>query len=132
TKPEEPLEALARLKSDLAHGERGEFPPGTEERGSNRLFFVETPMTWQNAAAFAEDHGGFLATCPTDPDSNWLSSKIPNDLTVWLGGGAIGRTDWGWVDGNAWTQHQPSISTGTSAALTSLGTIKARPPGQEM
>jgi len=131
-KPEEPLEALARLKSDLADGERGEFPPGTEERGSNRLFFVETPMNWQDAAAFAEDHGGFLATCPTDPDSNWLSSKIPNNLTIWLGGGAIGRTDWGWVDGNPWTQRQPSISTGTSAALTSLGTIKARPPGQEM
>ena len=131
-KVETPMETLERLKSQLANSDRSEFPKGTEERGDNRFFFVDSPMNWQDAAAFAEEHGGHLATCPTEPDSNWLSSKIPNNATVWLGGGAIGRNDWGWFDGSEWKHRKASVSTGTSAALTALGTLKARPPGELM
>lgn len=131
-KPRTPMEVLEDLKGGLFAGDRSEFPPGTEERGTKRFFYVNTPMNWQQAATFSEEHGGHLATCPTDPDSNWLSSKIKGDAGIWLGGGAIGRNDWGWVDGRKWTHRKPGIASGTSATMSPLGTIKARPPGQSM
>lgn len=128
---EGPLEALARLKRDLAEGKRSEFPPSTGVRGDNRFLFVDLPMSHAAAAAYAEGHGGQLATCPSEPDLNWLCTNIPPDTTVWLGGGATGRSEWGWIDGSTWIHRQPSTSTGTAAAITSLGNLKARPPGLE-
>ena len=128
--PETPLEELARLRRQLSNGDRIVFPTGTLVRGSNRFFLVETPMSWQRAAAFAETHGGHLATCLNEGEKNWLSSKIPRKTSVWLGGGAIGRSSWGWVDGTEWTVREPSISTGTCASLSDLGTIRAKPGGE--
>ncbi len=130
-KPETAHEALARLKSQLAEGQREEFPPGTHVRGSNRFFFVDTPLSWQRAAASAEEHGGQLATCRNEGEQNWLSSKIPRDTIIWLGGGAISRTSWGWVDGSAWEVRKPSTSTGNCASLSDLGTIRAKPGGEK-
>lgn len=132
-KVEKPIEALARLKSTLNAGKREEqeFPPGTQVRGSSRFFFVETPLSWQQAAAFAEEHSGHLATCLNEGEQNWLASKIPSNTTVWLGGGATGRTAWGWVDGTPWNVRKPSSSTGNSATLSDLGSIRSKPGGQK-
>lgn len=82
-------------------------------------------MTWQDAGTFAERHGAHLATVPNDPEGAWLSSRIPSDTMVWLGGGPVGRGDWGWVDGSEWTSRTPLAKPGTNAALTKLGTIRA-------
>ncbi|MFP6866494.1 MAG: lectin-like protein, partial [Roseibacillus sp.] len=133
-KVETPLDALARLKKSLLvldkeSRDSQEFPPTTHVRGSSRFFFVETPLSWQRAAAYAEDHGGHLATCINEGEQNWLSSKTPKKTTVWLGGGATGRTAWGWVDGTKWSVRKPSTSTGNSATLSDLGSIRAKPGG---
>ena len=130
--PEEetPLEVLARLKPDLASGEeRSEFPPGTLVRGTSHFFLVETPLSQQRAAAFAEEHGGHLATCLNEGEQNWLASKIPSGTTVWLGGGAIGRTAWGWIDGTPWNVRTPSTRSGNAATLSNLGSIRSQPSG---
>jgi serine/threonine protein kinase len=124
------LEVLARLRPALADGERTEFPPDTLERGSSRFFLVETPMTWAEAGTFAERHGGHLAMCPNESAADWLSSKIPNDTSIWLGGGAVGRNNWGWMDGSDWTLRTPSTATGTAATLSDLGSIRAKSPGE--
>jgi serine/threonine protein kinase len=135
-KVETPLDALARLKKSLLvldkeSRDSQEFPPTTHVRGSSRFFFVETPLSWQRAAAYAEDHGGHLATCINEGEKNWLSSKTPKKTTVWLGGGATGRTAWGWVDGTKWAVRKPSTSTGNSATLSDLGSIRAKPGGRK-
>lgn len=130
--PETPLEILERFKPILiAEGERSEFPPDTLVRGQSRFFFVDTAMSWQNAAAFAEEHGGHLATCLNEGEQNWLASKIPDRTTVWLGGGATGRTAWGWVDGTPWNVRKPTSPSGNSATLSNLGSIRAKPSGQQ-
>ena len=128
--PETPREALARLQSALAGGKRNEFPEGTESRGEQRYFFIDAPMTWQDATAFAEAHGAHLATCPSEADKLWLGGKSPEGDRIWVGGGAVGRDDWGWVDGTEWDHRKPSTTTGTAASLTSLGTLQAKPPGE--
>ena len=129
--PETPLEALERLQPALAAGERDEYPPGTLVRGTSRFFLVENKLSWQRASAFAETYGGHLATCLSEGEKNWLASKIPSDTTIWLGGGATGRTSWGWVDGTPWTVRTPSATTGNCASLSDLGSIRSQPGGRK-
>lgn len=129
--PETPLETLERLRVALAAGERDVYPPGTLVRGTSRFFLVETKLSWQRASTFAEEHGGHLATCLSEGEKKWLASKIPNKTTIWLGGGATGRTSWGWVDGTPWTVRTPSATTGNCATLSDLGSIRSEPGGKK-
>ncbi len=130
--PETSMEALERLKPTLISGEeRTEYPPGTLVRGTSRFFFVESKLSWQRAAAYAEEYGGHLATCLNEGEKKWLTSKIPASTTIWLGGGATGRTAWGWVDGSPWTVRKPSTTTGNTATLSDLGSIRAQRGGQK-
>ena len=129
--PETPLEALERLRPALLAGKRDEYPPGTHVRGTSRFFLVESKLSWQRASSLAEEHGGHLATCLSEGEKNWLASKIPRDTTIWLGGGATGRTSWGWVDGTPWTVRAPSATTGNCASLSDLGSIRSQPGGRK-
>jgi len=124
---ETPLEALSRLRDDLASGAREKFPPGTLERNEHRFLFIENPMAWHQAARFAEIHGGHLATCATTAAQTWLSSKIPAETDVWLGGAATGHDAWGWIDGSEWAGNSPSTAAGRTAILTTRGTIWPKP-----
>ena len=129
--PETPLEALERLKPSLTSGEaRTEYPPNTLIRGTSRFFLIEQQLSWQRASSYAEEYGGHLAVCLNEGEQKWLSSKIPANTTIWLGGGATGRTAWGWVDGSPWTVRSPSLSTGNTATLSDLGSIRSRPSGE--
>ena len=125
------MEELAYLKPDLANGKRERFPEGSIERGNNFLFLVDSPMTWSQAAQFAEDHGGHLATAETAADVAALASTIKTHKRAWVGGGALGRTDWGWVTGQKWLHNKPSTNLGSCAALSQSGLIKARPNGEK-
>ena len=129
--PETPLEALERLKPSLTSGEvRTEYPPNTLIRGTSRFLLIEQELSWQRASSYAEEYGGHLAVCLNEGEQKWLSSKIPANTTIWLGGGATGRTAWGWVDGSPWTVRSPSLSTGNTATLSDLGSIRSRPSGE--
>jgi len=126
-----PLQELAYLKPDLANGRRDRFPEGAVERGNTTLFLVDSPKTWSEAAQFAEEHGAHLATAETAADVAFLASTIKNKKQAWVGGGALGRTDWGWVTGQKWLHNKPSTTLGSCAALSSSGVIKARPNGEK-
>ena len=130
--PETPLEALERLKPSFVTGEaRTEYPPTTLVRGNSRFFLIEQALSWQQASSYAEDYGGHLAVCLNEGEQKWLSSKIPANTTIWIGGGATGRTAWGWVDGSPWTVRSPSLSTGNTATLSDLGSIRSQPSGEK-
>ena len=127
-----PLEQLDKYKGSLVGGVRDVFPEGTIERGDISLFFVETPMSWSAASEFAESHGGHLATPALTSDLSWIAEKQGDVRRIWLGGGALGFTDWGWVTGAEWNHKKPSTSLGTCAAMTNTGIISARPNGENL
>lgn len=123
-KPETPLESLERLRIDLVNGKRAEMPIGTVRRGDCDFFYVPKPMTWSEAAWYAERFGGHLAI-PTSPeDISWLGQKAPPEGGVWIGAGRSGRDEWSFVDGTLWKLATPPRGTGTHVGVNSLGLVK--------
>ncbi len=131
-KPETGMEGLARLQRELSGGKRDEMPPGTVRHGDSDFLLVPTPMTWQEAAAFAEAHGGHLPQPNAEEDLTWLSSRVPDepaegnkDAALWVGAGRSGRSAWSLVDGSPWKLKAPA-GTGLYLAVDDLGLIRVR------
>lgn len=78
---------------------------------TNEHFYEYVPssgISWSDAkaAAATKSYGGqtgYLATVPSASINDLITSKIPNALSVWLGGMAVPDTDghmvWTWQDG---------------------------------
>ncbi|MGJ8725668.1 MAG: protein kinase domain-containing protein [Roseibacillus sp.] len=131
--PLSPREQLDELQSALQAGERDRFPEGSKQRGTARYFFINDALTWYEAIEFAESYGGHLAMAPKDSDLSWLAKEIPTDDDIWLGAGAISRSDWEWLDDSIEFEHKkPRTSTGTAAMVTNTGFIRAREPSLKL
>lgn len=127
------LEQLADLKSSLSKGKRSEFPTATLLHQREHYLFIETPMSWQQACLFAEEHGANLPVLEKKNALKWLSNQIPGHGEVWIGAGSISRDKWAWTSPSVpFTSDIPSTSLGTAAALDSLGLLKARKPGKKL
>ncbi|MEN8695466.1 MAG: protein kinase domain-containing protein [Akkermansiaceae bacterium] len=127
-----PLEELADLRGELRGGARSAFPKGTLKRGTDYFFLIEEPMTWGAACQFAEAHGGHLATPLGESDISWIGENQGDHRRVWIGGGAVGQNDWGWVTGKEWKHKKPLTNLGSCAALTRTGVLGARPNGEKL
>ncbi|MCU0780022.1 MAG: protein kinase [Akkermansiaceae bacterium] len=120
-KPETPLDVLARLRFELAEGKRDQLPPGTVRHGDSAFFVVPTPMTWAEAAWYAERFGGHLPTPGSSGDLTWLETLAPGDESIWLGGGKSGRTAWTMIDGRVWGTSPAPRGTGLYVGVGRLG-----------
>ena len=120
-KAETPLEALMRLRFDLAEGKRDELPAGSIRRGDSAFFVVPTPMTWAEAAWYAERFGGHLPTPGSSGDLTWLEQLAPSDESIWIGGGKSGRSAWTMIDGRVWGTTPAPRGTGLYVATGRLG-----------
>ena len=139
TTPQEPLpsltprEQLEELQSALLAGDRESFPEGTIQRGTSHYFFIEDELTWYQAIDFAERYGAHLAITPKKNDLGWLAKQNPSEKDIWLGAGAISKSDWAWLDeGIEYELTKPRTSTGTAAMVTKIGIIKARQPALKL
>ena len=127
-----PMERLAEYRTALYNGRRDRFPDNTIDRTSHFLFFVKSPMTWTEAAEFAELHGGHLATPTTQADVDVLAKNMDGELKrIWIGGGAQGRGNWTWVTGEPWKFKNPGTTLGSCASLSNTGVIRARPNAEK-
>jgi len=128
-----PMERLAEFRTALYNGRRDRFPDNTIDRSSHFLFFVKSPMTWTEAAEFAELHGAHLATPTTQADIDVLARNMMDAelKRVWIGGGAQGRGDWTWVTGEPWKLKDPGTTLGSCASLSNTGVIRARPNAEK-
>ena len=122
---ETPAESLARLKDELAKGKREEMPIGSKRRGTSDYLFVETPMTWYTAQAFAEEHGAQLAIVDSNEELTWLSQIVPDDQSIWLGSGRAERNAWVDNDGTDWSLEQEPKGVGPFATVNKLGVLRA-------
>jgi len=126
-----PMERLSEFRTALYNGRRDRFPDGTIDRSTHYLFFVKSPMTWGEAAHFAEIHGGHLATPTTPAGIDVLTKRMGNDLErIWIGGGAQGKNGWTWITGEEWVFKDPGTTLGSCASLSDSGVIRARPKGE--
>lgn len=111
-RPETPDESLARLRVALSSGARADMPVGSVKRGDRYYFLVEEPMSWAEAALFAEEHGAHLAH--PGEDSEWLGADLTKGRECWLGAARYGAEPDSWVrcDGQTWSPSQPPAGNG--------------------
>ena len=120
-KPETPLESLVRLRLDLVNGKRDEMPIGVTRRGDCDFMMVPTPMTWADAAWYAERFGGHLPTPGSAEEITWLERQAPGEVYIWLGAGRSSRDDWTMLDGKRWSVSPAPKGIGTFVGVGKLG-----------
>jgi len=98
--PETPAQSLERLRSALAAGNYSELPIGTLSQGGSHYFLVEEAMTWEGAAAYAEQLGGTIAL-PAD-DMGWAKKEPFAGRSLWLGAARSGATAFTLLNAKAW------------------------------
>ena len=113
---ETPEESLARLRDALASGQRAEMPVGSVQKGDSDYLLISKPMTWPEAAWFAEQHGGHLAIPNAKADLTWLVANLAADKDIWIGAARSGRNNWTLADGSLWQPNK--IPTGMGEYLT--------------
>lgn len=118
---ENPAKSLARLRSDLADGERLEMPVGSVKKGDRTYFLVEEGMPWMDASYFAEQHGAYLA----DPsvDLGWLDAELTKGRKCWLGAARSGGDSWVLSDGKPWSPAAKPMGTGLFLVIARSGEL---------
>lgn len=117
TQVNDALAALTLTTSDAAKGTTATIGITARPGGSvvyspsNQHFYEYVPssgITWSDAKAAAEarrygGQAGYLATVPDATINSLITSKIPNAMSVWLGGKAVpdgdGHMVWTWQGG---------------------------------
>ncbi len=118
-----PTESLERLRPALASGDLTEMPPGTRQRGSCAYLFVTEPMTWPEAAAFAERHGGLLAIPNADANLMWLLDNAAEREAIWIGAFRNETGNWMLADGKYWSPAAEPDGTGTYLSVDNRGLL---------
>jgi hypothetical protein len=129
---ESPLDALARLRNQLKSGKRNEFPVGTVRHGDCHYLLVTPPMTWIEAAGFAENHGGHLVVPSDTDDLRWLAGQTGDVEWSWLGVGKNSTGEWLFVDGNPWNLGTPPLGQGAFATINHFGVLKSAAASQRL
>jgi serine/threonine protein kinase len=129
---ETPAESLARLRDALASGDRTEMPGGSVHQGDNDYFLVAETMSWPEAAAFADQHGGHLAIPNPSADLTWLVANVSNSEAVWIGAARSGARDWSLADGSQWKPAKEPNGTGAFVAVDKSGFLRAAGPKQRL
>ncbi len=122
---ETPAESLKRLREDLASGSRIEMPVGSLQKGENHYFFVSKPMSWPDAAWFAEQHGGHLAIPNTTANLTWLAGDVAGGRPTWIGAARSGRNTWALADGSVWKPAKEPTGIGQYLACDKHGFLHA-------
>jgi serine/threonine protein kinase len=125
TRSETPQESLRRLKDLLAEGSREELPLSSVRRGDTDYFYVNTPMSWDSAQQFAEEHGGYIAFPRNEDDLTFLGSLIKDNQSIWLGAGRSDRDEWTLLSGENWPLSKTPPGIGAIATLSHLGNVRA-------
>jgi serine/threonine protein kinase len=121
---ENPSESLARLRKKLASGDRSEMPKGSSHIGDNDYFLVTEPLTWPEAAWFAEQHGGHLAVPNLTADLTWLVRNVSSDQGIWIGAARSDRQSWTLADGLSWLPKTEPGGTGPFLAADKRGFLR--------
>lgn len=127
------IETLSGLKLSLKSGKRNIFPKGTKVDGNRARYFVSMPMSWYDAQAHAEEHGGHLAVFEDMPKLDKFTQSMSTSGSIWIGAGTCGDRRWCWVDGTPWsldvrkTAKLSFVSVDETAILTPRSPIEKLP-----
>ncbi len=115
---------LSELQPQLAAGTRKNYPDGSLEIGDSVFFLHPEKFSWRGAVDEAARHGAFIA-CPADrSELKELRQLIPDNETVWLGGGMAGADKWAWMMDRKFTFPVKKGSADQRLTSTAAGTLK--------
>ncbi|MBT8037562.1 MAG: protein kinase [Verrucomicrobiae bacterium] len=122
-----PRESLSQLRPLLISGSRNRMPKGTITLGGHARLYIDKSMTWHQARAFCENHGGHLSILRDASDLQWLSENLESDQVVWLGAGSAGNGSWSWIDGTPWNQKIRNTSKASYVSVDDTGVLNPQP-----
>jgi len=128
---ETPMDSLGRLRDLLRQGSRNEMPMGTFQAGDKSYFLVSQAMTWPQAVAYAEDHGGHLAL--PDGGEDWSRNDAVRDQSLWIGAARSGAETFTRLDGMLWSPggegdgSEPFVYRDRSGGLRTAGAEATKP-----
>ena len=108
---ESALDALTRLKSNLAAGKRDAFPPQAIAHEDSHFLLVSEAMDWRSAQTFAHAHGAHLAVLPDRVEREKLTRQLGITDAAWIAAGKAAGDAWQWMDGSAWDTNSNPAST---------------------
>ncbi len=83
------------------------IPTAALEFEDRHYLWIATPLNWNEARAFAEQHGATLAAVQTEGQQAWMTQQFgwPSlGREAWIGGtDEMVRGSWGWLSGDPWT-----------------------------
>lgn len=119
---ETPMQSLERLKPALVAGKREEMPRDSVYLGDSDVFLISTPMSWQEAADYAESYGAHLLVVASEADLKRSAALVTaGSQGLWLGAGRVGTDTWTSVDGSAWKPAAKPGGVGAYAMVDDLG-----------
>ena len=125
-------ESLERLRADLAAGDRSEMPKDSVRRGDSHYLLITAPMSWPEAAWFAERHGAHLAIPNASADLTFLVTEVAKGTPIWIGAGRSGRNSWTLADGTPWTPKKEPSGLGLYLGADKHGLLRAAGIGQKL
>ena len=133
--PKNTLGSLGSLQESLLAGNRFDMPDGSVRMMEHEFLYVDKPMRWRDAEAFARAYGGYLAVPNLDATLDWLEENVleDNDQGMWLGAAKSSHNKWTVVTGNSWNPDASKKATsgdGEYLASDGSGNLQALPSSE--
>lgn len=125
-----PFESLERLKEKLVAGDRSEMPPDAKAIGQGHYMLIDKPMTWPDAAWFAEKHGAHLVIPSSEATLDALRGTVMSGASqeIWIGAAKNGLDTWGLADGTPWKPATKPQGDGCYVSVTSSSLLRSNGP----
>lgn len=117
-------QSLERLRSALVSGKREEMPVGSVRRDSSDYLLINQPLSWPDAANYAELHGAHLVIPSVGADLAWLAGTIAKQQSVWIGIARNGPQTWALANGESWITLKEPSGTGNYVMLDKDGSLQ--------
>lgn len=115
---------LEDLRQRLKGGDRSQFPQGARQIEGRWFYFVDEPMSWEQAWRIADQYGARLACFESLSELKEVGSLVTGTSSAWIGAGDSGTGSFVWIDGRKWAMGTAFEGKSKFAGILSTGELE--------